>query len=118
MECGPRDGSESVSSSSLWARARGGGGGGLLCLAQRAAEETDPRPETRKARTWGMDRRRGPSTPLALVHARRARGIVTVAAPGGMIEMNHEVGIVRGDSGVEGQLAEVAPILEGPPLEN
>src|SRR6266851_216455 len=58
-----------------------------------------------------------PSPSLAPVHPSRGRGVVPVAAPRGMIEMDHEVAIVRGDGGVEGQLADVAPVAEGTPLE-
>src|SRR5580693_80813 len=61
---------------------------------------------------------RRPSAPLALADPGRGRGVVAVAAPGGMIEMDHEVAVVRGDGGVERQLAEVAPVPEGAPLES
>src|SRR5579864_5144692 len=71
----------------------------------------------RRCRAWSAPGLAVPSAALAPVHSRRGRGVVPVAAPRGMIVMDHEVAVVRGDGGGEGQLADVAPVAEGTPLE-
>jgi hypothetical protein len=53
------------------------------------------------------------STHLMLVHAGGRRRVVPVIAPGGMVIIDDEIAVVRGNGIIESQLADVPPILGG-----
>jgi hypothetical protein len=47
-----------------------------------------------------------------LVHARGRRRIIPIVAPGGMIEMNYKIAVVRSYRVIEGKFTDAAPIVE------
>jgi hypothetical protein len=55
---------------------------------------------------------------LVFVYAGCRLGIVTIATPGGMVEVDHKVAVIGDNGVVESQFANTSPVAEGPLLQD